>query len=365
MSRTALERYALLEALGLYFDGSGEPPREVVVKFGEATLTLLGTDDLPITHWALASLRRLPGSMPGGTLHLAPGLESEERLEVSDPDMIEALTLVCRDLDGPPPPRSRTPLRLLTGTATLVVALVALYLAVPLLATQIALLVPQARQQMLGRAMVTDLRDTLGDGSPVRVCDAPEGVRAMSRLMTRLTRNDAEGGRITVHVLDHPMQSVFAVPGRRILVFRGLIEAAQSPEELAGLLAHAMGHVLAEDPTGRALALARPLEMLDILFGRIDPETVARLAADLPRTDYDDETEAAAIARAAGLLREAGLPQDAGRELLIRLTEEGDGPLPHAARHVAGAPPAEADDTRFLPALDDQDWVALRGICDR
>ncbi|QDL92253.1 hypothetical protein FDP22_10975 [Paroceanicella profunda] len=370
MSRTALERYALLEALGLYYDGFEDHPREVVVKFGEATLTLLSTNDLPITHWALASLRRLPDSPPDGPLRLSPGPESDERLELSDPDMIEALTLVCRDLDGTPQPRNRRALKLIGGAGLLAAALVALYLAVPMMAVQIALLLPQARQQLLGRAMVQDLRTDLGDGTPLRMCDAPEGVRALTRMMTRLTRGDAAGGRVTVQVFDHPMQSAFAVPGHRILVFRGLIEAADSPEDLAGLLAHALGHALAEDPTGRTLAAATPMEIAEIVFGRLSPDTVSRLAADLPQSDYADKREAEAIARATGLLRQAGLPETAGQALLRRLaaqgaTDTGTGPVPHAARHVMPEPPAPEAAAPFIPSLDDQDWVALRGICDR
>ena len=56
---TALKQYQLLEAEGRYFDGKTAQPRDVVVKFGDASLMILDHDDMPITHWPLATLRSL------------------------------------------------------------------------------------------------------------------------------------------------------------------------------------------------------------------------------------------------------------------------------------------------------------------
>ena len=54
---TALERYALLESVGDYHDGIRGQPQEVVVRFGEQSLTLMSFDDMPVAHWALTSKR--------------------------------------------------------------------------------------------------------------------------------------------------------------------------------------------------------------------------------------------------------------------------------------------------------------------
>ncbi|MEO1612706.1 MAG: hypothetical protein AAFU55_10220, partial [Pseudomonadota bacterium] len=80
---TALAQYERLEAPGRYFDGETATPREVIVKFGDASLVIVNMSDLPITHWSLAGVRDI--SHEGGGLTLTPDFDSDERLLVEDP----------------------------------------------------------------------------------------------------------------------------------------------------------------------------------------------------------------------------------------------------------------------------------------
>ena len=47
----------------------------------------------------------------------------------------------------------------------------------------------------------------------------------------------------TIVVLDDPQVNAFTIPGGNIYVFKGLISFCESPEQLAAVLAHEMGHV--------------------------------------------------------------------------------------------------------------------------
>ena len=98
---TALGRYALLEAEGEYYDGMTARPQEVIVKFGESSLTLFSLDDTPITHWALAGMRELDGPDGAAELRLTPDAEGDERLTIRDAEMIAAIRAVCPDLRKP------------------------------------------------------------------------------------------------------------------------------------------------------------------------------------------------------------------------------------------------------------------------
>lgn len=46
------------------------------------------------------------------------------------------------------------------------------------------------------------------------------------------------------HVAENPSVNAFAIPGGHIVVFTGLIQAAQTPEEVTGVLAHEIQHVV-------------------------------------------------------------------------------------------------------------------------
>lgn len=52
---TALAKYLRLEATGLWRESRDASPREVVVAFGNATLTLKDLADAPLGHRALAA----------------------------------------------------------------------------------------------------------------------------------------------------------------------------------------------------------------------------------------------------------------------------------------------------------------------
>jgi Zn-dependent protease with chaperone function len=71
----------------------------------------------------------------------------------------------------------------------------------------------------------------------------PEGeaVKAVREIGNRLTRG--EPYPFEWHVAENPAVNAFAIPGGHVVVFTGLIRAAESPEELAGVLAHEIEHV--------------------------------------------------------------------------------------------------------------------------
>lgn len=183
---TALARYARLEALGEYRDGRSARAQEVIVSFGRETLTLSGPDETPVAHWALGGIRRIDGPAGEAALRLTPDPDGDERLVLTDPQMIEAIAAVCPDLDAAPPPKGGW-LRLIglgAGGAAALAGLV--WLVLPALADALAPLVPPERERQLGAAVVERLIPLAG-GPGARVCTAPEGAAALARLTARLT----------------------------------------------------------------------------------------------------------------------------------------------------------------------------------
>jgi len=69
-----------------------------------------------------------------------------------------------------------------------------------------------------------------------------EGLDSMVRV---LQMNVPESKQIdyTIKVIDGSMVNAFATLGGNIYFFRGLLELAESPEEIAAVLAHEMGHI--------------------------------------------------------------------------------------------------------------------------
>ncbi len=66
-------------------------------------------------------------------------------------------------------------------------------------------------------------------------------------------------------VVRRPEANAIALPGGHIYVFQGLIDKAETPDELAGVIAHEIGHVAHRDGTRSVLQAAG----LSFLFGML------------------------------------------------------------------------------------------------
>jgi predicted Zn-dependent protease len=127
---------------------------------------------------------------------------------------------------------------------------------------------------------------------------------------------NAIGGRLTDqidapyvfrwHVVDDPQVNAFAVPGGHVVVFTGLLRAADTPEEVAGVLAHEVQHVVLRHSV---YGLVRSLgwsATIKILFGSSGPLSgVGQLADQLGSLTFSREQETAADMEGLALLQRA------------------------------------------------------------
>lgn len=369
---TAPIKYDLLEAPGRYFDGRTAAARDVVVKFGDSSLILMTHDDMPIAHWSLSGLRDLGAG--AGALSLTPDYESDERLVLEAGDMVTAIRRVCPAL-GQRRPVSRSRWR--RAVFWMAAALGSVYLIVfhiaPALSDRMAALIPPEAEIAMGEEMATQFATFLSKGEP-RFCSGGAGGRALAKLTARLEGGAGAYLPLTVRVLDNPVVNAFALPGGQIVIFRGLLRDSDSPEALAGVLAHEIGHVVARDPTRLTLRSAGTAGVIGLLLGDFTGATVTvALSEALLRSGYQREAEAAADTYAAKLLAREGLPTTPLAGFFLKLKgEKGDGApaLSHLSSHPdldgRAAAMRAADtigDAPYEPALSDQDWVALRNIC--
>jgi Zn-dependent protease with chaperone function len=372
---TALAKYAKLEAEARYFDGESAEPINTVLCFGERSLVIKGFNDVAIAHWPLASLRAV-GQRKDSAVQLVPHRDSDERLVLSDRDMLKAIAEVCPDLHHRPVDHKGMRRAFLwAGGAVGSLALIA-FVLVPALAGQLALLIPPEREQQLGDAVVEQIQTLLeyaGDERPA-TCDHSAGQAALDKMAARVGRELDIPYPLRVNIIDHGMINAFAVPGGRVVFMRGLIEAAESPEEVAGVLAHEIGHVVNHDPTREALRAAGTAGIFGLFLGDFFGGGIVVAAGDaVINASYQREAETRADETAYRLLADAELPSAPFAAFFTKLKKKyGDsrGFLKLIASHPGLDGRAEraaaADrigDGAYEPALTDQEWIALRGIC--
>lgn len=234
--------------------------------------------------------------------------------------------------------------------AALVVAVV---LRTPAL---VARMVPAAVEQRLGDVMMGDFGR--------KGCSDPAGDAALSKLVARIDPGDPA---IEVHVVKLPMVNAVTLPGGRIVVFDGLIKAAASPDEVAGVIGHEIGHVRNRDVME---SLLRQLG-LSVLLGGMEGH-VGGYTNTLLATAYSREAESRADGRAIGLLADAHLSPMPTARFFARLGRQAGGTermFAYLASHPVSADRARRfrdsrrPGERYAPALGAADWAALRGIC--
>lgn len=103
-----------------------------------------------------------------------------------------------------------------------------------------------------------------------------EQEESLQELLEFLLKSSSLPGKdYKIHVFDSPQINAAALPGRSIIVFRGLINAVGSENELAFVIAHEIGHFANRD---HLRGLGRGLVMLAI--------SVAMLGRDNPASEF-------------------------------------------------------------------------------
>lgn len=160
-----------------------------------------------------------------------------------------------------------------------------------------------------------------------------------------------------------------ALPGGQVYVFRGLIAKAETADEVAGVIAHEIGHVAHRDGTKAILQGAG----LSFLFGMLPGDFVGGGAVVIAgktvlQSSYSREAETEADAYDADLMNRAGGDTHALATMLDKIsdaTEPGmkillDHPDTKARVAAINKLAATQPSSSFLDA---EEWAALKTIC--
>ncbi|HWP34793.1 MAG TPA: M48 family metallopeptidase [Thermodesulfobacteriota bacterium] len=358
---------------GHYYDGGSAGRRPVTVSLLPEGLRLV-FDDGASRLWPYGEIRQGGGAEPGEPARLERGGLLPELLVVPEPGFLAAVRAaaptVARRLRAPRPRAARLALALGALLATLAAGAVLYLLVLPWLADAVARRVPVAWEAELGRAAVEQGR--LG---ALARCERPEGVRALDAIVRRLTAaRPGAGYTYRVAVVEHPAVNALAAPGGYVLVFRGLLEQAESPEELAGVLAHEIQHIEQRHGTRLLFREAAAGALLAAATGDAGQLATALGAARFfGQLRFSRQFEAQADREGMRTLEAARVAPDGLVRFLERMARargEAPGVLRYLSTHPLSAERAQtlarlAAAARYepRPLLAEAEWTALKGIC--
>ena len=335
----------------------------------QIALELRNSQTNAVQLWRLSQLRLVPDQATQDALVLARADGDPARLIIRDRDSARQILAACPKLRPLSGSRGAWPKIAALAVAALAAIAAILFVLVPRTADIGADLIPPEAELALGQSAY---ERTLA-AMEARECKGGEGSVALVRMTERLSTGLDLPYPLTVHVVDDPTINAFAFAGGHIAVFRGLIDFAATPDEVAAVLAHEIGHVANRDSTRTSLRMVGSFGIAGLLFGDvIGASGAAGLTQRYLQSSHSREAELAADAFAHRQLSRAGLSAAALGDMFNRMNDlpgGGDmGVMRHFSTHpemlerAANAQAAGATSSG-QPLLSDAEWQALRSIC--
>jgi Zn-dependent protease with chaperone function len=356
---------------GRYSDGRTAAFARIEARIGEDGLSIADEDGTPRETWPRDEVRLVDGPDASGAIRLGRR-GGDARLSVMDSDALRALELHCPSLHkgiG-----QETPWRVIaiwSGAALAALAFL-IFGVIPYLADHASQWVSPRLEAHLGDQLADFVMTftVARDDKDRAECINPKGRAALAQMIAPLEAELSLRNKLRVRVINSKIVNAIALPGDEVLLFKGLIDFAQGPNEVAGVLAHEMGHLQLEHPTRLVIRESGTAFLIGMVMGDIFGGSAISIAGTgLLVTAFSRDAESAADAEAVTLMRNAGLDVAPLGTFFERLNEKGDGAIPipflrthpqsdQRAKLIAALPAGGAQ------ALAPAAWQDLKAICN-
>jgi Zn-dependent protease with chaperone function len=351
------------QGAGVYFDGQSNRKRRVVLRFGP-TLEIV-ENDVVVDLWPYEDIRRVDG-VPALLRLKCLSAAPLARLEIEDEAAKQAIALHCPKLDDGMPGSAQT-WRIVGWSAAAVCSIVVVVMyGIPFAADRLAAFVPFAVEKRLGDAVDKQVHFIFGD----KICNSPAGQQALTTLVDRLKHAGDLAMPLEAQALSTSIPNAFALPGGRIYVTNGLLQKARNPDEIAGVLAHELGHVEHRDGLRKLIQTGGTSFFVGLLFGDVLGGGAMIFATrSLLNVSYSRDAERSADAYAAELMHKLGRSPKPMAELLFRITgAQADKNISILSTHPLTEERLAVMEKEDRPAtgpdiLSANEWLALQRIC--
>jgi beta-barrel assembly-enhancing protease len=248
---------------------------------------------------------------------------------------------------------------------------------VPMAAGPIADIVPPRY-----RERVADIAWSQVEEAMFRCDDSYEGEEAeyilhdlAQRMMLAANVPQREEVRVLIYdpYTEIAFPNAFALPDNTIVVTSDLIALAESPDEIAGVLAHEIAHIEHNHVMKNVIRNVGAGIFVDVVFGGGGAgQAIALASVNLASLGYSREDEADADARALAYLAAANIDAGGFGRMFERLEqtakEIGIGEIPvllssHPASHARAEAARAHAQAGLAPSLNEEDWLMVRDAC--
>ena len=354
---------------GTYNDGRTATRRQVTVLPQADGLTIVDDRGRVIAFWSYQELHTLDERGDDRVVRLRHG-DDEARLTIVDPGILRELAHLAPTLRAKDHAAAAVLGWGLLGLAVTALLVGLLWIEMPGLTRFAASKIPVAWEETLGERVRDDVARFFADSDDpdTLYCAGTEGRAVLDRLTARLAAAAEAPYTFRVRILSTEQVNAVALPGGWIILMSGLIESAESAEEVAGVLAHEIGHVVHRHGT-QSVIRGLGFELLfGLLMGDMGEGIFGSAAQIFLRISYGRDDEAEADQSALALLAAADIDPRGLAQFFQRLAQ--DAPDAPAALQLFSTHPSSDRRAKLFseaepggPAMSAEDWQKLRDIC--
>ena len=348
-----------------YYDGVTAEAHDVGAKPGIGELLIFRPGDFAIVaRWPFDAITVL-GDSEHEALPTLRRAGSEARLLIHDPTLRQQIATAAPQLAALARPAPAPGRRLARYGSTLLALLALVWLGIDYGSEYAAPLAPYTLQAKLGRAV----RDELVAGHAL--CQGRAGLEALNGLANRLARAAGHRHWVTVQVVKGGPLNAFTLPGDILIFYSDLIDRAREPAQVAGVLAHEIGHVVNDHPIkGIAREYGTDFLMRMLTGGYSDINTLASGGGLLLALRNGRGFERQADATGVALLEKLGLRADGISSFFADLLEKEPADVAASIGIWSSHPPtkeriaATRRPATGKPPFSDAEWAAVRAVCE-
>lgn len=356
------------------FDGKAAKARDVFLTLADGQLFIHDTEGVLLGDWPVSEL--YDENRPTRDDELNLSLDHEDaRLIITDVAFIDVLRRLCPHLHK----RRAGPAGwwkpyLYWGGGAVVAVIVIFTVVLPLLAWQIAYLIPTETQAQIGQEtrdiFIKAIAREDGAKAEAVVCRNPAAEAVLERLVTALAAADGEENPVRkITVVKTKQANAFALPGGQLMIFSGLFDISDHPNGFSAVLAHEIAHAEHNHPMRLFVTNAGVATIFSLLLGDVSGGTLLATLGQMTvgsgySRDFEREADRSAIER----MQAAGYDISPMVPLMEKLAKQtpSSGFLSFLDSHPGFDERIEtlrAAGKTGGAALSDEDWTTLRGYC--
>jgi len=354
-----------MATMARFYDGETALVHDVSVRTTTNELVIFRLADAGIlARWPIGELAVL-GDIQHEVTPPIVRKGSEARLVVDDPELRRQLAALVPQL-APLAATRPMPVRRIAAFGASFAALLGLFwLAVDYGTEYAAPLLPYSLQAKLGESVFDELTADKDE------CHGKAGLAAINDLANRLARAADYPHDITVHVIEGGPVNAFTLPGGILVVYSDLIDQAKDSSQVAGVIAHEIGHAVHFHPM-KGLARQYGIDLMVKLVSGGYSDLLNTLTSGgnlLLALRNGRAFERDADATGVALLEKLGVRADGIASFFEQMMEKEPKDMAAVAGVWSSHPPtaeriaATKRPASGRPAFTDAEWKALRNVC--